>query len=116
MKTKFFIVLIPIIIISCQKETQNACKSKNPVEDVTWLKEIKSSMTNCTCETSIIEGTYNNQTVFFIASTDPLCNDIDTPTLFDCNGNVVRTFNMNDYHDFYNLVTRDKVLYRCKTK
>jgi hypothetical protein len=114
MKTPLLIVLISIIIVSCKKETQNACKSDNPIENITWIKELKSSMTQCNCELSIIQGTYNHQAVFFIATTDPLCDGIDTPSLYDCNGNVVRSFNMNDYHDFYTLVTRDKVLYRCK--
>jgi hypothetical protein len=116
MKAILLILLIPILGLSCRKETQNACKFNNPLEDITWMKELKSSMTNCSCEISIIQGTYYNKTVFFIATTDELCDGIDAQSLFDCNGNVVRTFNMNDYRDFYNLVTTDKVLYRCKTK
>lgn len=91
----------------------NACISDNPLEEVIWLKEMRDTLTDCICELSIIQGTYDNQTVFFIASTDPLCDGIDTPTLYDCHGNLLITFNMDNYQEFYQNVTRDKVLYRC---
>lgn len=116
MKSKIFIAFVLIIIFSCQKETQNACKSSNPIDDVTWIKAIKNSLTNCTCEISIIEGTYDNKTIFYTQLTDPVCNGIFSATLFDCNGKVVRIFKQSDYDDFFNLVTRNKVLYRCKSK
>jgi hypothetical protein len=117
---KFFVILtLGILFMGCAKdateETTNACNSSNPIEEVGWLKAMKNSLTNCSCEMSIIQGTYNNQTVFFIALTDELCDGIDMPTLFNCEGKVVRTFNETDYREFYDKVTRDKVLYRCKT-
>jgi hypothetical protein len=116
MKYFVFTLLISILLINCKRniETQNACISAYPIEDVVWLKEIKANMTNCGCEISIIQGTYSHQTVFFVGLTDPLCDGIDIPTLFDCTGNVVRTFTDKDYQEFYKNVTRDKVLYRCK--
>jgi hypothetical protein len=116
MKRILLAVLTLILITGCHKETQNACDSKNPMEDVGWLKDMQKSMTNCACETSIIQGTYLNQTVFFIANTDPLCDGINLPTLFDCNGKAIKSFTESDYQDFYDKVTRDKVLYRCKTE
>ena len=120
MKTAILTLMISVVLLSCDKDendidTQNACNSDNPIEDISWIIEIKNSLTDCSCEISIIQGTYNGQTVFFTALTDPLCDGIDTPTLFDCNGNAIRTFTMDDYQDFYNNVSRDKVLYRCKT-
>jgi hypothetical protein len=122
MKITIYSILVvfvfAIIVFSCKKaenkETKNALDSKNPIEDVIWIKKIKNSLTNCTCEISIIQGTYNSQIVFFTALTDHACDGIDTPTLYDCYGNVVRTFTMDDYQDFYDNVSRDKVLYRCK--
>jgi hypothetical protein len=117
MKITLGIAIIIFLLQSCSKgdkETLNACKSTNPVEDVTWLRTIKGSLTNCTCEVSIIQGTYDSGTVFYVAITDPLCNGINIPTLFDCNGNMVRTFTMDDYLEFTSLVTPVKVLYRCK--
>jgi hypothetical protein len=76
---------------------------------------METSLINCMCEISLIRGTYNNQTVYFTALTDPACDGIDTPTLYDSNGKIVRIFTMNDYQEFYEKVTRDSVLYRCKT-
>jgi len=112
----FFAVSL-LILNSCSydKLPKTECISDNPIEDFAWLKVIKSTMTNCSCEISIIQGTYNNQTVFFVALTDMLCDGISIPTLYDCEGKVVRVFNSTDYREFNDHVTHDKVLYRCKT-
>jgi len=119
MKLTILVLFLSAMLVGCSKndkehDTQNACKSADPLE-VSWIKEIKNSLTNCSCEISIIQGTYDGQTVFFTALTDPACDGIDTPTLYNCNGNIVRIFTMHDYTDFYTKVTRDNVLYRCKT-
>jgi len=119
MKPSFILIIILFILFSCkktEKETRNASLSSNPIEDVIWLKELKSSLTDCNCERSIIQGSYNGQTVYFVASTDELCNGIDTPTLYDNFGTIVKIFTMADYREFYILVSRDKVLYRCKNQ
>ncbi len=118
MKKLILLFAASLLLFSCddeEKEISNACTSAKPLEEVEWLKDLKNSLTNCTCEVSLIKGTYDNQTVFFTALTDPICDGIDTPTLYDCEGNIVRTFTMNDYQEFYSNVTRDEVLYRCKT-
>jgi len=120
MKYTIFTLLIALTLLSCNKdkkgiETQNACESSNPVEEVTWIKALKSNLTNCSCEMSIIQGKYNGQTVYYVMMTDPLCDGISTPTLFDCNGKVVRTFTLDDYQEFPGTVSPEKVLYRCKT-
>jgi len=120
MKFKILFVILFAALLSCSKDgndctTQNACETDNPLE-VDWIKEIKNSMQNCVCEISIIQGTYQEQTVFFVALTDPLCDGIDIPTLYNCEGVAVKTFTMDDYLEFYSDVTRDKVLYRCKTE
>jgi hypothetical protein len=123
-KTNYFmktIILFPticlLILVGCEydKPAKAECISDNPIEDFAWLKEMKNSLTQCDCEVSIIQGTYNNQTVFFTALTDVLCDGINIPTLFDCDGKIVRVFTIGDYRSFNDLVTRDKVLYRCKT-
>lgn len=119
MKKIILLLTMILFILNCctyDKLTKTECNSDDPIEDFAWLKEMKNSLTNCSCEISIIQGTYNNQTVFFTALTDALCDGIDIPTLFDCEGKVVRTFTSNDYRDFYDHVTRDKVLYRCNNE
>ena len=89
--------------------------SNNPTEDYAWLKTVKNSLSNCSCEISIIQGTYNSRTVFFTSITDVLCDGITIPTLYGCDGQVVRIFTSDDFLSFHDLVTTDKVLYRCKT-
>lgn len=118
MKKIILIVTIGLLILSCDKidkPAKNECVLDNPIEDFAWLKAMKTNLTNCSCEISIIQGTYNNQTVFFEKLTDTLCDGVDMPTLYDCTGKVVRIFTSADYQTFNNLVVCDKILYRCKT-
>jgi len=116
MKTLLLLFITFSIVISCNKDNQQTQSGGyDPFAEASLVKEMKKSLTNCQCEISIIKGTYNSQLVYFIALTDPICDGINAPTLYDINGKVVRSFTMNDYHDFYNNVTLDKVLYRCKT-
>ena len=117
---KFFIpLLLLLLIIGCdndEKPSTNACNATTPVDEIDWLLALKQSMTNCSCEISIIEGMYHSQTVFFIALTDPLCDGINTPTLYNCEGIGIKTFTTSedDQTDLADNVTRDSVLYRCK--
>lgn len=120
MKFKILSVTLFFALLSCDKDenetsNQNACDTNNPLE-IEWVIQIKNSMQNCICEISIIRGTYNGQTVFFTAITDPLCDGIDIPTLYNCEGVAIKTYTIDDYKEFYNEVSRDTVLYRCKTE
>lgn len=113
------LIVITIISVSCNddgKLVMNACTPTLSIDNVPWIAELKNTMTNCTCEISIIKGTYEGQTVFFIGLTDPLCDGIDTPTLYNCEGNEIISFtdSPSDQEELHNKVTRDSVLYRCK--
>jgi len=101
--------------MACSND-DNPCENiaDNPLEEYEWLQEVKNNMTDCLFETSIIQGTYLRQTVFFTAVTDPLFSGINTPTLYNCQGGIVRIFTMDNYQDYQNQVTINKVLYRCK--
>lgn len=101
-----------ILIISCEKY-DNTCKCTDPLTELTWLRYLKSSMTNCFCETSIIQATYLKQTVFYVANTDDLCDGFFTASLMDCSGALVKTY--TDFNAFASEVTDIKVLYRCKS-
>ncbi|HPH47326.1 MAG TPA: hypothetical protein PKU83_09965 [Chryseolinea sp.] len=48
--------------------------------------------------------------------TDSVCNGIDTPTLYNCEGVEVGTFTTSeaDQNDLTENVIRDNILYRCK--
>lgn len=114
MKKPGFIFVILILILSCEK-SDNICNCNNPLEDLAWLKELKNSFTNCTCEISIIQATYEKQTVFYVALTDPVCDGVFNVNLADCNGTIIKNYTTYD-QTFDNEVTNRKVLYRCKTK
>ena len=111
-------VILTLGVAGCtdDKFDTNACTSADSIDGVAWIEELKESMTNCTCEISIIKGTYEDQTVIFIALTDPLCNGIDTPTLYNCQGKEIRSFTTStaDQKELREKVTRDTAMYRCK--
>lgn len=123
MDIRKFIFVASIILIVCsvscnddKNVNANACNATGSIDNVPWIVDLKKSMTNCTCEVSIIKGTYEGQTVIFIALTDPLCDGIDTPTLYNCNGKEIRSFtdSASDQKELRDNVTRDSVIYRCK--
>ena len=118
MKRISMIFLVIIFISSCVKD-ENACKTtcefSDPIEELPWLKEIKNTMTNCSFEMSIFQATYDNQTVFYTVMTDPLGNGVQTITLLDCEGKVIRSIANNDIPSFHENAANIKALYRCKT-
>jgi len=114
MKKLSFIIFSLVLLLSCEKN-DNTCNCNDPLKDLSWLKGIQTSFTNCSCEMSIIQATYNNQTVFYTAMTDPLCEGIYSIILFDCNGDTIKAYQPGDQAT-YTEIANKKVLYRCKTK
>ena len=118
MKRLYAALLVLFFIASCSKEDETkikTCDFSDPIEELQWLKEIRNTMTNCSCELSILLATYNNQTVFYVAMTDPLCNGVQTTTLLDCEGKVIEVIQSEKYQAFLGKVSNVKNLYRCKT-
>lgn len=113
-----FLLVALLLAVSCDDNDDHGkkCTFDDSIDSYPWIMELKNSMTNCTCEISIIQGTYRQQTVVFMALTDPLCNGIDTPILYDCDGRPIKSFSntASDQKELTDKVTRDKVLYRCK--
>lgn len=114
MKRTSLILLILILITSCDKDDKT-CGCSNPLEELPWLKELKASYTNCTCRMSIIQATYNKQTVFYPVMNDELCDGIQQIVLFDCSGDSLKIYTPTD-QTFGNEVIDRKVIYTCKTK
>lgn len=112
-KVAMIFVLI-VLVISCEK-SEKVCNCKNPLEELTWLNGLKSSITNCSCETSIFQATYKQQTVFFSMMNDPLCNGYQQINLFSCSGETVKSYATTD-QAFADEVTDRKNIYSCKTK
>ena len=114
MKKLSFIFILLVLLLSCEKK-DNTCNCNDPLTDLAWLKELKNSLTNCSCEMSIIQATYNEQTVFYQAMTDPLCDGIYPIVLLNCNGATVKSYeSANQVPN--NEITNVKALFRCKTK
>jgi len=111
----FFLILI--LVLGCEKvdKTCNCKNLVNPVEELTWLKELKASFTNCTCQESIIQASYNKQTVFYSIMNDPLCDGVQNIILLDCAGDTLKTYTALN-QSFYSEVTNQKEIYTCKAK
>jgi hypothetical protein len=110
-------MIAAFLLFGCDEneyEATNACVSEDPMS-VEWVQELKKSLTNCVCETSIIKGKYLDETVFYVAVTDPVCNSVFAPTLYDCSGTIIKKFivNSKDY-DNVNKIVAGEILYRCK--
>jgi hypothetical protein len=114
MKRLSFIFIFLVLLLSCEKK-DNTCNCDNPLEELSWLKELKVSFTNCSCQISIIQATYQKQTVFYPIMNDPLCNSYQIIVLYDCSGTTIKTYTLTD-HTFGDEVTGRKTIYTCKTK
>jgi PBP1b-binding outer membrane lipoprotein LpoB len=117
MKHFFIILAISILFAGCSKEkdqNKQICNLADPINELPWLKEIKNSLTNCSCQISIFQVTYDQQTVFYTAMNDPLCDGVQTYTLYNCEGKVVEVIPSDKIQAFQTKVTDVKNLYRCK--
>ena len=115
----FFTLVFLILITACNNDDcleTSVCPTKETLDDFPWIVEMKNSITNCSCEVSIIKGSYKGKDVFYVAMTDALCNGMNTPTLFDCEGNEIISFTSSteDQKVFIENVTTVEVLFRCK--
>jgi hypothetical protein len=114
MKNATLIFAIFILLLSCEK-TDKICNCNNPIEDLPWLKQLKSSFTNCTCQISVFQAAYKKQTAFYQMMNDPLCDGYQQIVLLDCNGNILKSYTPND-QAFSDEVTNRKIIFTCKTK
>lgn len=117
MKLIFTLLFAFLLLVGCSKDSNDnkqICNLADPLNELAWLKEIKNSLTNCSCQISILQATYDGQTVFYTAMTDPLCDGVQTYTLYNCDGKVVEVILSDKIQAFQTKVTDVKNLYRCK--
>jgi hypothetical protein len=109
------IFICGFILFSCEKSENSipACSFQNPLEELDWLKEVKNSLTSCTCQISILQGKYKGKTVFYIMNTDPVCNSVFHVVLWDCNGNVVKEYKPGQNDVFSSEVELVDNIYTC---
>jgi len=114
-KLLYFLFLLVLVHSNCSKDNTNIpdCTFENPIEELNWLKQVKNSLTNCSCQTSIIQGKFREETVFYTRMDDPACNSIFNVTLWDCNGDVVKEYKFGDSEVFYKEVDYVRNLYTC---
>jgi hypothetical protein len=103
-----------VIIISCEKN-DSPCNCNNPLEDLSWLKDLSNSFTNCYCRMAIVQAKYKKQTVFYSIMNDPVCDGNFYVALRDCNGSIIKDYDYSQYELFFNEVTDRKELFFCKT-
>lgn len=109
----FFLTIVGFLL-SCQKDKSLNNTLSDPLNELEWLKDVKESLNNCSCQISILQGTYQNQTVFFILMNDPLCNGAQNIILMNNEGNVVKEYHNDEINEYYNEVEITKTLYVCK--
>ncbi|HNX56130.1 MAG TPA: hypothetical protein PLG33_03045 [Prolixibacteraceae bacterium] len=117
MKYFFTLLFITFLFAGCSKENdqeKQISTLSDPINELVWLKELKSTLTNCSCEMSIIQATYQKQTVFYIAMTDMLCDGIQSYILYNRDGKIVEVIPPEKISTFSNSITDVKNLYRCK--
>ena len=109
------IFICGLILISCEKSEKPIpdCNVENPLEELDWLKDVKNSLTNCTCQISILQGKYREKTVFYIIYTDPVCNSVFHVVLWDCNGDVIKEYKPGQNDIFNSEVELDYIIYTC---
>lgn len=115
MRIRILSFLILLVLAGCNDSPEtNACTEIGT--NIPWLNNLKNSIKNCTCQTSVVRGTYNNQTVFYITITDPACNFAGTPTLYTCEGEKVKDFTISliDQQDMIDNLQINEILYTCK--
>jgi hypothetical protein len=114
MKKLIMVFVTIVLIMSCEKR-DITCKCDNPSDDLAWLKELKSSFTNCSCRMAIIQATYNKQTVFYTIMNDPLCDGYFPIELRECSGTVIKTYEPPLGEIFSKEVTNRKEIYSCQS-
>ncbi|NMH89758.1 hypothetical protein [Flavivirga algicola] len=106
MKKIFLPVLLLLLIISsCKNDDDNSnttCNVSNPVEDLTWLKEIIEDFKQSTLvdESYVYKATYEGKTVFIIGNCCATCNSLTLVAY--CNGDFVFNLDNKNDKDAYN--------------
>jgi hypothetical protein len=111
-----YFFIFGIVFIGCDKDEKTLpdCDFDNPIEDLGWLKEVKNSLNNCTCQISIFQAQYAGKTVFYQLMNDPACNSVFGVELWDCNGDIVKEYKRGDQDIFASEVVSGEIIYSCK--
>ena len=102
--------------LACMNAEKSNCGFSDPLIEIAFLRDWKTQADadcNEVCRTSIVQGKYKGQVVFFTSIGGPLCDPIFQADLFDCCGDKVKTYGYNDFQKFDAEVTERTILYTC---
>lgn len=112
----YLLSLLVLIFLSCKTTSKAQNKSNSPLEDITWLKELKTSFEKDSGQRKamIIQYTYNKETVFLIENCFQ-CPD-GMSTVYNSKKKVICEFGgiigKNTCPDFSEKATNEKVIYK----
>ncbi|WP_417886985.1 hypothetical protein [Zunongwangia sp.] len=105
-----------LLFFACSSDDDNS-NTCNGTIDPQFFAELKESITSCSCETSILKGTYNNETVYYKAITDPLCYTQTHYFFYDCKGNLIKELSNEESNEYDQENNRtNEILYTCEKK
>lgn len=101
-------LLISVLLVSCSEQEedlqlnlQNACTAENPLE-LEWMQDLVAEL-ECgkySCRVSILKSNYNGESVFYVQMTDPLCNGVNEIDLYNCVGEKIEEFTLEESGEF----------------
>ncbi len=114
MKLQAGVLLIFILLfIGCEKDDISECQVEDPIEELSWLKELVNSNSACSCQITTFQGKYKDHTVYYQLMNDPVCNSVFGTILFDCKGQLIKQYFANDQERFVQEVTHEKTVHIC---
>ena len=115
LKHILFSFFVTLLFTSCETNEINNCGTETPLEDIAWLKELKTNFEKDFSLTKrrITQYNYKGNTVFMI---EHCVNCADSmATVFDCEKNEVCAFGgiagVNTCPDFGKSATNKKVIW-----
>ncbi|MEZ0608143.1 hypothetical protein ACAW74_06495 [Fibrella sp. WM1] len=121
MKTLLSIIGLTLLTISCKHDPatpENACTATDPLA-ISWVKDLTASLDQSYCISSLFQGTYKGQTVYFTRITDPACEYIIfSTTLLDCTGQRIKQYgsSLREQQAFSSEVVGAKTIYTSKRR
>ncbi|MDT0644290.1 hypothetical protein RM553_15740 [Zunongwangia sp. F363] len=108
----FFFLTLCMLFFSCSDDDLQVCP--NGLNE-TWFNDFKSELDdNCFSETSIFQGIYNGETVYYQLITDPLVNFQAFLKFYNCEGNLVADLSAEGSNNYLDGPGRDDdKIYTC---
>ena len=101
--------MILTFLVSCSDQDdeaidlQSACTAEDPLEPE-WMQVLIAEL-ECgkySCRVSVLTTTYEGETVFYTQMTDPLCNGVNQVDLYNCVGEKIEEFTIEESGEFIN--------------